>query len=112
VPPDGQRMSFVRGSHHVWRPPAAYEDTRFTDDAAREMGPVVECAGSAGTVFLFDTNAVHRGNRNAGPRRDVLFGVYTAGRFLHGVDVDASRLPRLTPRQRAVLERSRRPSGG
>ena len=109
VPSDGQRMSFAEGSHRQWRPPARYEDTRVPDAEARALGPVMECAGPAGSVVLFDANGIHRGNRNMGPRREVLFGTYTVGRYLRGCDADARALPWLTPRQRAVLERSRLP---
>jgi hypothetical protein len=106
VPPDGQRMSYVAGSHRRWKAALTYEETRFTDAGARRLGQVVECAGEAGSVVLFDTNGIHRGNRNLGPRRDVLFGFYSAGRHLSGCRVDTSDLPWCTPRQRAVLERS------
>ena len=111
-PPDGQRMSFIKGSHRPWRPPGTYDESRFTDGDARHIGQVVECAGPAGSLVLFDTNGIHRGNRNAGPRRDVLVGVYTCGRYLSGYDFDPESLPSLTPRQHAVLERSRAASPG
>jgi hypothetical protein len=107
VPADGQRMSFVVGSHRQWRPPAVYEETRVPDAQARALGPVVECAGPAGSVVLFDANGIHRGNRNRGPAREALFATYTVGRYLRGPCVDATSLPSLTSRQRAVLERSR-----
>ena len=111
VLPDGQRMSYVTGSHRAWRPTFSYEDSRFTDAAARQLGAVVECTGPAGSVVLFDTNGIHKGNRNGGPERDVLVGVYTAGRHLHGCTFDPS-WPWLTPGQRAVLDRSRTASPG
>jgi hypothetical protein len=106
VPADGQRMSFVVGSHRQWRPLTGYAETRFGDGEARRLGPVVECAGPAGSVVLFDANGIHRGNRNQGPRRETLFGTYTVGRYLRGACVEARSLPPLTARQRAVLERS------
>jgi hypothetical protein len=111
-PPEGQRISFVSGSHRQWWPPASYESSRCSNDEARKMGKVIECAGPAGSLVLFDTNGVHRGNRNAGPRRDALVGVYTAGRHLSGYGFSEESLSWLTPRQHAVLERSREASPG
>ncbi len=76
------------------------------------MGQVVECAGPSGSIVLFDTNGIHRGNRNAGPRRDALVGVYSMGRYLSGYDFEPASLPWLSARQAAVLERSRNASPG
>jgi len=107
VPSTGQRMSYVVGSHamrHRW---SSYEDTRFPDEQARRLGPVVECAGPAGTVIVFDTNGIHRGNRNLGPRRDTVVGVYTAGRYLEGCSFDLSRLSALQGWQQDIVRRSR-----
>jgi hypothetical protein len=112
VPADGQRMSFIAGSHRRWRSALTYEETRFTDARARRLGPVVECAAPAGSVVLFDTNAIHKGNRNLGPRREVLFGTYSAGRHLGGFRAGEDDLPGLSARQRAVLDRSRTASPG
>jgi hypothetical protein len=113
VPVTGQRMSYLAGSHatkHQWR---THEDTRFTEARARAIGGrVVECAAPAGSVVLFDTNGVHRPNRNAGPVRDTLVGVYSAGRYREGCEVDASVFSRLSSWQLTVLERSRMRSGG
>lgn len=111
VPADGQRMSYVVGSHKVRHAFSTYEETRITEGQARRFGPILECAGPAGSVVVFDTNAVHRGNRNLGPIRETLVGVYSAGRYVQGCSFDASRLGHLSPWQRSVLERSRTPAG-
>ena len=107
---DGQRMSYVAGSHTLRHRGTTYEDSRFADDHAKSLGEVVECVGPAGSVVVFDTNGIHRGNRNRGPRRDVLFGVYSAGRYLLGCRFEPERVGHLTEWQREVLERSQTPT--
>lgn len=112
VPPDGQHLSYVIGSHrtrHRWE---SYEETRLSEAQALALGHgVVKGVGPAGTVILFDTNGAHRPNRCLGPRRDAFFSKYSAGRYRDGLDYDLSALT-LTPWQREILERSRLPSRG
>ena len=69
---NGQRMDYIPGSHRIWYPYHARNDNRFTVEEAMKLGAPVPCAGPAGTIVLFDTNGLHRGNRNLGPRRDIL----------------------------------------
>jgi ectoine hydroxylase-related dioxygenase (phytanoyl-CoA dioxygenase family) len=107
VPRDGQRMTYAAGSHRVKRRGLRYEDSRSTEREARRSGELVECVGPAGSVVLFDTNGLHSGNRNKGPRRDVVFSVFSAGRYLTGCRFDERTLTSLTPGQRAILQRSR-----
>jgi hypothetical protein len=70
----GQRMSYLRGSHHRY-----YDyyrgivDTRFNEDV--DLNPetrdkIVEVVGPAGTVALFDSNGLHSGHRNDVEPRD------------------------------------------
>jgi hypothetical protein len=76
VPVSGQRTEVVAGSNHLW-----YEDlttSRLSREQALAAGSIVDCAGPAGSVVIFDTNAMHRGNRNAGPRRDTWNFAYRA----------------------------------
>ena len=86
VAPDGQRMDYLPKTHRIWhrfrRGEAGYEETRFSQESVARYGELVRCAGPAGTVILFDTNGLHRGNRNLGPRRDVWTFQYTAGRHM------------------------------
>jgi ectoine hydroxylase-related dioxygenase (phytanoyl-CoA dioxygenase family) len=112
VAADGQRMSFVAGSHRRLRSALTYEESRIPAEAARTAGEIVECVGPAGTLILFDTNGIHRGNRNPAARRDIVFGIYSAGRHLHGCRFDSAAVARLSPFQRAVLMRSQSPSKG
>ena len=112
VPETGQRMSYMCGSHrrrHAW---TTYRDTRWTDEEARRAGTLFECAAPAGSVIVFDTNGIHRGNRNRGPRRDNLVASYSSGRYRRGCRFDPSDGQALAAWQRQLLERSRKPSHG
>ena len=110
VPLNGQRMSYISGSHRQRRAFTTYQETRLTEPEARRAGPVFECAGPAGTVILFDTNGIHRGNRNRGPIRDTVLGIYSAGRYRMGCSFEIGKLSHLSPWQKAVLSRSRKAS--
>jgi hypothetical protein len=82
VPVDGQRMDYILGSHKIWHKFTNQRDVRFTKEEALKFGKPIKCTGLAGTVVIFDTNGLHRGNRNWGPRRDQYTFNYTAGRAL------------------------------
>lgn len=110
VPSDGQRMSFVCGSHTMTHRWTTYEQTRFSDAYARRRGRVLECTAPAGSVIVFDTNGIHRGNHNAGQRRDVVVGAYSTGRYRLGCQVDDRRLGHLSDWQRRIVKRSLRAS--
>ncbi len=112
VPVDGQRMSYIPGSHRQRRAFTTYQETRLTEQEARRTGPVFECAGPAGTVFIFDTNGIHRGNRNRGPIRDTVVGIYSAGRYRMGCSFEDGKLSHLSAWQKDVLSRSRKASLG
>jgi ectoine hydroxylase-related dioxygenase (phytanoyl-CoA dioxygenase family) len=112
VSKEGQRMSYIAGSHRIKHRAARYEESRFTEAQARAYGEVVECVAPAGSVVVFDTNGIHRGNRNQGPRRDVVFGAYSAGRYRLGCRLDVHGLGHLTEWQQGILQRSRTPSQG
>lgn len=109
---DGQRMSYIAGSHRLKHRSVTYDESRCTSAQAVRHGDVVECVAPAGSVVIFDTNGLHRGNRNPGPQRDVIFGIYSAGRYLHGCRYNPDLLARLTEWQRSILESSRTPSPG
>jgi hypothetical protein len=109
---DGQRMSYIAGSHRLKHRSVTYDESRCTSAQAVRHGDVVECAALAGSVVIFDTNGLHRGNRNPGPQRDVIFGIYSAGRYLHGCRYNPDLPARLTEWQRSILESSRTPSPG
>ncbi len=86
VTPDGQRMDYLPGTHKIWhrfrQTKLGYDQTRFRDEDIVRHGKPTRCTGPAGTVLLFDTNGLHRGNKNLSVRRDVWVFQYTAGRDL------------------------------
>lgn len=83
---EGQRMDYFPGTHRIWhqfkRGDAGYQETRISDEAVIPYGEPLHCEGPAGTLLLFDTNGIHRGNRNLSAKRDVWVFQYTAGRHV------------------------------
>lgn len=85
---DGQRMDYLPGTHRIWqqfkRGDADYEKTRIPDEEVlpRYGHQPIHCEGPAGTVLLFDTNGIHRGNQNLSAKRDAWVFQYTAGRHV------------------------------
>lgn len=110
VPPSGQRMPYLAGSRTLKHRFATYADTRFTDEQVNGYGERVECAAPAWSVIGFDANGLHRGNRNLGPRRDTIFGNYTAGCHRIGCQFDLAVLSHLSEWQKSILLRSPTPS--
>lgn len=83
VSDSGQRMDYLPGTHKNWHTGLnAYEDSRFTPETLEKYGEPIRCSGPAGTVIVFDTNGLHRGNRNLQDRRDVYIFTYSGGRRL------------------------------
>ena len=82
VPADGQRMDYIPKSHVVWHSFRSQKQSVFSREQAASYGTPIPCCGPAGTVVIFDTNGLHRGNRNLGPRRDQYTVNYTGGRAL------------------------------
>jgi hypothetical protein len=72
----GQRMSYLRGSHHrYYGHYRGIVDTRFNKDIdgdPRLRDRIVEVVGGPGTIALFDSNGLHSGNRNDVEPRDTL----------------------------------------
>ncbi len=79
VEADGQRMEYLPGTHKTWRTWKNYDESRYTDEEVSQHQRKISCHGPAGTVVLFDTNGIHRGNRNTVGVRKVWTNVYTAG---------------------------------
>jgi hypothetical protein len=78
-----QRMSFLKKSHKKFlTKDECANKSRITDAQADSMNlEIFECSGTAGTIFLFDANGVHRGNRNLSCIRDVILFSYGSGRY-------------------------------
>ena len=103
VPEDGQRTDVVAGSNHFW-----YENlssSRVDGERALAAGSVAACAAPAGSVVIFDTNAIHRGNRNKGPRRDTWNFAFRAPNSLTAA---LARRPPLHPDIAATLTSEQR----
>jgi hypothetical protein len=113
VPSTGQRMSYIPGSHKLRHPwDATPEQTRFTREQALAYGEILECAAPAGSVIIFDTNGIHKGNRNLGPTRDIVLSAYSTGRYRNGFRFDIGNLHHLSEWQRRIVKRSRKASRG
>lgn len=67
-----QRMDYIPGTHRENWSLRDYNTTRFTEEQARSYGEPLACIGPAGTLVLFDTNGLHRGNRTLGAIRDTI----------------------------------------
>lgn len=83
VKEDQQRMSYLKKSHKKYLTKEECKNySRISDkDADRMKLERFECSGLAGTVFIFDANGIHRGNRNLTIPRDVIIFSYGAGRY-------------------------------
>lgn len=105
VSANGQRTEIVAGSNHRW-----YDDlttSRLNPEQALAAGSIVDCAGPAGSVVIFDTNGMHRGNRNAGPRRDTWNFAYRAPnsmttKLAKRPPLHPDTIASLTPEQRII----------
>mgnify|MGYP006445968509 CR=1 FL=1 len=84
MPLGEQGTSYVPGSHKVWQ--NNNRSSRFTEEEIQEIEKEfdsrIQLSGHPGTVFIFDPNGFHRGNKN-GVRRDHFGYTYTAGRSLY-----------------------------
>lgn len=77
VPKGGQGMKFWAGTHKIRYNLQSSIDTLYRESDVKMLGEPVECYGPAGTVFLFDPNAVHSGTRNETQERVVFVATIT-----------------------------------
>lgn len=104
-----QYMSYVEGSHRHYHSLDRCRNSRFLDEEVRNMFPGalhVRCTGAAGTVFIFDSNGMHRGNRSTGRHRDTLITSFSAGRYVWTFEVPRLFQERLSSEQRAFLRKA------
>jgi hypothetical protein len=105
--PDGQRMSYLRRSHKVYydRYRGESHGSRFEADmvnGAKDM--VIECAGPAGTVAIFDSNGLHSGNRNDKQKRDGFIFCYVSHRrHFKPITYPRDLLESLSPAKRQLI---------
>jgi hypothetical protein len=75
VPENGQTLDYIPKTHNIthWAI-GDYQETRFSQEEIEQYfknySKPINCSCPAGTVVIFDTNGLHRGNRNLGARRD------------------------------------------
>jgi hypothetical protein len=75
VTEDGQVMEYIPKTHNIvhWDL-SDYKNSRFNREEIESYfenySKPLSCSCPAGTVAIFDTNGLHRGNRNLGSRRD------------------------------------------
>lgn len=82
---DGQRMSYLTKSHQTYYSylrgrglGSRFENDLRDDPACKDR--IVEVAGPAGTVAIFDANGLHSGNRNNNGGRDAITFCYVSVR--------------------------------
>ena len=82
---DGQRMSYLTQSHHTYYSflRGRGQGSRFDNDLREDPSlkeRIIEVAGPAGTVAIFDANGLHSGNRNTNGGRDAVTFCYVSVR--------------------------------
>lgn len=77
---DDQFMSYIPGSHNAFHPYERFLKNALDFDYCESyLSEIKEfrTLGTAGDLFLFDSNGMHRGNRSEGRSRDALFVEFT-----------------------------------
>lgn len=105
-----QYMSFMKGSHRLIHSKDRTINSRFTETEVGQFPqyPRFDCLGSAGSVFIFDSNGFHRGNRSLGSHRDAQIVDFSCGRFLWKFEIPKAHYAALSPRQQEFLMRNPR----
>ena len=71
LPEEGQVLQYLPRSHKQLYVFDSYEASRFNASDVTQKGQPVSTVAKAGSVFLFDTNGLHKGLRNLSGNRDV-----------------------------------------
>lgn len=80
TPIEGQAMRVMKGSHMYHWFADSQQRTKYNLDECLQYATdhcATICAGTAGTVILFDTNILHSGHRNDHSVRDIYTVTYT-----------------------------------
>jgi Phytanoyl-CoA dioxygenase (PhyH) len=103
-----QYMTYLRGTHRLLHGYRKTVESRFSNDDVDAIAGArpLNCTCKAGSLFLFDSNGIHRGRRSLGATRDTLFNCYNAGRQLWPFAVKNQATAGLSERQRAFLGRN------
>lgn len=110
VSPDGQRMSYLRGTHNIYydRFRGSGHGSRFETELRGDPSitdKVFELVGPAGTVGLFDSNGLHSGNRNDREKRDCFLFCYVSHRrHFKPVSCPRSLVMGLSPAKRELVQ--------
>lgn len=99
---ENHRMDYILGSHTHWRDCFDYKESRKSDEEALKAGELFHCVGPAGTVVLFDTNGLHRGNRGHGNHRDVWTYHYDPVRSLEKVPFHPDAVKEMSEKQHKI----------
>ncbi len=102
VSDDDQYMTFVEGSHRYIYNFDRCSNSRFTEEEVLNLFPNnshKKCTGEAGTIYIFDSNGMHRGNRSLGRARDSLITSFNAGRYIWDFELNSGFKTRLNPLQ-------------
>jgi hypothetical protein len=102
-----QYMTYVEASHLHYHNRDRCWNSRFGDKEVRTLFPDarhVRCTGDAGTVFIFDSNGMHRGNRSTARYRDTLITSFNAGRYVWTFEVPRAFREFLSDEQLAFLQ--------
>jgi hypothetical protein len=109
VSANGQRMSYLRGSHlryYDYYNGIVDTHTKFNNEVDNDLNlqsRIVEVIGPAGTVALFDSNGLHSGNRNNVERRDSMIINYASRRHFKKVRVSRRAFLALPDNKKEIL---------
>lgn len=70
-------MEFAKGSHRAQQP--SYDRTQIDQDAVLREFEIVHVVGKKGTLFIFDTEGLHRGAYHRDTRREIFHVNMTTG---------------------------------
>lgn len=85
IRPDGTRMLYARGSHKRPHVRMGETDRWYSEEFVRSRYPVFDCAGTPGSVFVFDNNGLHRLEAVPNRFRASFEFYWTPGNSLHSL---------------------------
>lgn len=105
-----QFMSYMKGSHRLVHSKERYLNSRFTEAEVTQYRGFerADCIAPAGTLFIFDPNGFHRGNRSLGACRDTLISSYSCGRYIWKFTIPRAFAASLNDRQQSFLRHNPR----
>ncbi|MEM7203075.1 MAG: phytanoyl-CoA dioxygenase family protein [Planctomycetota bacterium] len=105
---DDQHMTYLKGTHNIVHPLSkSYRNWTNQMDQFSAYEPI-KCTGKAGTLFFFNPNGMHRGNRRETVVRDSVVTSYCYGYYNWPFDVPRAFAETLSEGQREFLHRNQR----